>query len=144
VGDFQIRVYPGTPEEFLVELDSGERLRIGRKREQQPVRKLILDDKSVSGTHAEIWSDGYNWRITDRMSTNGTFLNGKPCASGEEYILRHGDEVRIAHIPMLIAFCSQEETFRLDAIAVSEDQFSCKPKLQAMPVQELPDLEEDE
>lgn len=141
MSDFQLRVNPGTPEEQVIELEPGSRLKIGRRPEPD-ANKFLINDPSVSGTHAEVWHDGFYWRITDKGSTNGTSLNGRVLIPGDEYVLRHEDEIAIAHIPIQVWYSSQEETFRLDALNLderSEDQFRAHTKLPPMPVQELPD-----
>lgn len=149
MSDFQLKVYPGTPEEETIELEPGSRLKIGRRPEHN-VNKFIITDPNISGTHCEIWHDGFHWRIEDKDSTNGTTINGRACLSGQEYVLRHDDLIQIAHIPIRCYYSSQEETFRLEPVAEKpageklDDQFKAHVKLQPMPVQELPDFVDDE
>jgi class 3 adenylate cyclase len=91
-----IKVNPESPEAYSVELSEGEVLQIGRKPAPGGVKKLILPYPEVSGQHAEIRCKADGWTLMDRNSTNGTTINGSRCVPGEEYSLRHGDQVRIA------------------------------------------------
>jgi pSer/pThr/pTyr-binding forkhead associated (FHA) protein len=137
-----IKVNPETPHEYSVELADGEVLQIGRRPAPDGVKKLIFPYPEVSGLHAEISCNADGWTIIDRNSTNGTTINGKVCVSGEEYPLRHGDEVRVAQYQLRV-FPPRTE-FELDALGTkSEDQFRAHVKLPNMPVQELPDLEDE-
>lgn len=143
MSDFQLKVNPGTPEEETIELEPGSRLKIGRRPETN-VNKFVISDPNISGTHCEIWHDGFYWRIEDKDSTNGTTINGRVCLSGQEYVLRHDDLINVAHIPIRCYYSSQEETFRLEPVSETpEDQFRAHVKLQPMPVQDLPDFEDD-
>jgi class 3 adenylate cyclase len=114
-----IKVNPDTPDEYSVELTDGEVLHIGRRPAPGGVKKLILPYPEVSGQHAEIRCGADGWTIMDRNSTNGTTVNGKVCVSGEEYQLRHGDEVKIAQYQLRI-FPPQTE-FDLDTDDGEED-----------------------
>lgn len=97
-----IKVNPDTPDEYSVELNDGEVLHIGRRPAPGGVKKLILPYPEVSGQHAEIRCSVDGWTVMDRNSTNGTTVNGKVCNSGEEYPLKHGDEVRIAQYQLRV------------------------------------------
>lgn len=49
------------------------RVSIGRA----PSNQIVLDyEKSISGTHCEIFGEGGFWKIRDLHSSNGTYLNG--------------------------------------------------------------------
>jgi hypothetical protein len=50
----------------------GERLTIGR----EPGSGLLIDHRSVSRAHAEVWFDGRAWRIRDLGSKNGSYADG--------------------------------------------------------------------
>lgn len=54
--------------------------------------EVVLEGDGISETHAEISNDGNKWKLTDSMSQNGTFVNGKRVLSG---FLSSGDEIRI-------------------------------------------------
>jgi pSer/pThr/pTyr-binding forkhead associated (FHA) protein len=141
MSDFQLRVNPGSADEQVIELEPGSSLKIGRRPESD-ANKFLINDPAVSGTHAEVWHDGFHWRITDKGSTNGTCLNGRVLIPGDEYVLRHEDEISIAHIRIQVWYSSQEETFRLEALDLgekSEDQFLAHVKLPSMPVNDLED-----
>jgi hypothetical protein len=63
---------------------------IGRSRRCQ----LLLDDQSASHVHASIrWVDGA-WRVQDRNSTNGTWLDGVCLNGGETRRLEVGSGLR--------------------------------------------------
>ncbi|MBX9668783.1 MAG: adenylate/guanylate cyclase domain-containing protein [Candidatus Obscuribacterales bacterium] len=115
-----IKVNPDTPDEYSVELSEGEVLHIGRRPAPGGVKKLILPYPEVSGQHAEIRCSADGWTIMDRNSTNGTSVNGKGCKSGEEYPLRHGDQVQIAQYKLQI-FPPQTD-FDLDDLEEEDSQ----------------------
>lgn len=98
-----ITVNPDSPDKYLVELDEGEILAIGRKPEAGNKRKLILPFPEVSGQHAEIRCKPNGWTIIDSGSTNGTAINGTRLTPGREYVLHNGDRVNIAQYDLLIA-----------------------------------------
>ena len=50
----------------------------------------------VSGRHGRVTGQAGGWRIVDVGSTNGTFVNGRRLAAGEECALKRGDKIRIA------------------------------------------------
>ncbi len=58
-------------------------------------RDIILDDHGVSGIHAKLVQDGRRWKLTDQMSANGTFVNGK--RSNMSY-LDNGDRIRFGPV----------------------------------------------
>ena len=55
---------------------------------------LVLEDEQVSRSHAvlELTPDG--WRLTDLLSANGTWVNGKPVE--KPVLLKTGDIIQIA------------------------------------------------
>ncbi|HUN58781.1 MAG TPA: FHA domain-containing protein, partial [Candidatus Binataceae bacterium] len=67
---------------------SADRVSVG----SAPDNDLRIADSSVSRRHAllERTTDGY--RLSDRTSTNGTYVNGRRISAA--VILREGDEVR--------------------------------------------------
>ncbi|HEY4688145.1 MAG TPA: protein kinase [Anaerolineae bacterium] len=54
--------------------------------------------RGVSRLHAHLRQRGNAWLIEDAGSTNGTFLNGRRIAVGEEALLRDGDRVRCGQV----------------------------------------------
>lgn len=40
-------------------------------------RDIVLEDQGVSGVHAKLARDGARWKLSDQMSANGTYVNGK-------------------------------------------------------------------
>jgi hypothetical protein len=52
--------------------------------------EVRLSDRSVSRRHAQLRRQGDGWRVVDLLSTNGTYLNGRPISSA---VARPGDEV---------------------------------------------------
>jgi pSer/pThr/pTyr-binding forkhead associated (FHA) protein len=58
-------------------------------------RDVVLVDQGVSGIHAKLSQDGKRWKLTDQMSANGTFVNGR--RSNMSY-LSNGDRVRFGPV----------------------------------------------
>lgn len=56
---------------------------------------IVLDDLSVSASHAWIMNQQNHYVIMNTLSTNGTFVNGKRI---HEATLRHGDRVRFGQV----------------------------------------------
>ncbi|UGB38647.1 FHA domain-containing protein [Frateuria soli] len=56
---------------------------------------IVLDDLSVSASHAWIMNQQNHYVIMNTLSTNGTFVNGKRV---HEATLRHGDRVRFGQL----------------------------------------------
>jgi hypothetical protein len=54
-------------------------------------------DKSVSRSHALITFDGTNYVIQDQGSGNGTIVNDKKLAQGEQLVLRNGMVIKIGY-----------------------------------------------
>jgi pSer/pThr/pTyr-binding forkhead associated (FHA) protein len=67
---------------------SGEIFSIGRKSDNT----LSPADPSISRHHCVIQCSGGQFRLTDRESQNGTFLNGIPI---RERDLAHGDQIEV-------------------------------------------------
>lgn len=60
-----------------------------------PDRDIVLADQGVSGIHAKLEQDGRRWNLTDQMSANGTFVNGR--RSNMSY-LANGDRIRFGPV----------------------------------------------
>lgn len=61
-------------------------------------RDIVFNDEGVSGVHAKITFDGKRWRLSDQMSANGTYVNGK--RSNMSY-LANGDRLRFGPVECL-------------------------------------------
>ena len=66
--------------------DDKNQWEIGRS----PDADVMVNDQSVSGSHAQIIHENGRWKVVDLMSANGTYANGKKCLSG---YLSSGDTV---------------------------------------------------
>ena len=73
-----------------ISLRSG-RQTIGRRADND----IVLDDLSVSASHAWIMNQQGQYVVMNTLSTNGTFVNGKRV---HEAPLRHGDRVRFGQV----------------------------------------------
>jgi pSer/pThr/pTyr-binding forkhead associated (FHA) protein len=73
---------------LLKEYSVGVGLTIGRA----PDNAVIIDNPSVSGHHARVFSENDAVILEDLDSTNGTFVNGQPAG---RRVLRSGDVVLI-------------------------------------------------
>ena len=62
--------------------------RIGRR----PGSEILLDDASVSRSHAVVVQDGQGVLLRDTGSLNGTFVNRKRV---DESVLEPGDEIQV-------------------------------------------------
>ena len=58
-------------------------------------RDIVLEDQGVSGIHAKLAQHGRRWKLTDQMSANGTFVNGR--RSNMSY-LDDGDRIRFGPV----------------------------------------------
>ena len=65
--------FPEQDEPSLVTL-TGARITIGRL----PFNTVQIIDRTISGFHAELILENGHYRLHDRGSTNGTFVNGEP------------------------------------------------------------------
>jgi hypothetical protein len=72
-----------------IPVPSGKTLLIGRALDR--AHFAVPHDALMSGLHFAVITGSQSYRIVDRMSTNGTFLNG---ARVQEAVLAAGDEIR--------------------------------------------------
>src|SRR2546428_12479553 len=79
-------VISGTAHELVEEL-----ITIGRA----PDNTIVIDDPSVSASHAQLERRGEGYRIKDLESTNGTRVNGIPIT---ETALRFDDRIRFGAV----------------------------------------------
>jgi pSer/pThr/pTyr-binding forkhead associated (FHA) protein len=68
-------------------------------------RDIVFNDEGVSGVHAKIAFDGKRWRLSDQMSANGTYVNGK--RSNMSY-LGDGDRLRFGPVECLFQVPSRK------------------------------------
>jgi pSer/pThr/pTyr-binding forkhead associated (FHA) protein len=59
-----------------------------------------LSGDGISGQHACIVNEGLRWKIVDRLSSNGTFVNNKRAVTS---FLSSGDEVRLGMVACVFA-----------------------------------------
>ena len=70
---------------------SGSRITVGRSESND----IVLNDDTVSGSHAVLTVDGDAWTVTDQGSSNGTYVNGKKV---EHANLKPGDKVQFGEV----------------------------------------------
>ncbi len=83
--------------EWVSKEHKGERIVLTRKQTtvgRRDTNDVALDDRMVSGHHAEIDRDVNGYTIRDLGSTNGTLVNGQPIS---EALLTHGARIRIGN-----------------------------------------------
>jgi Ca-activated chloride channel homolog len=86
-----------TPGGRLYRLRSGSRVRIGRA----PDNDIVIDDPTVSGTHAELRDEAGHWVVTDLGSTNGTYVSYSGAGAERRVAvnaLRDGSTVRFGEV----------------------------------------------
>ncbi|MFO0928941.1 MAG: HD domain-containing protein [Gemmataceae bacterium] len=71
-------------------------LRVGREKNLE----LVIEDASVSRTHAEIRPTERGWRVRDLGSTNGTKVNGVLLKKGTEWPLHVRDMLQFGEVTM--------------------------------------------
>ena len=72
---------------------SGDSVSIGR----DPANDIALHDGACSARHAQFVSDGAGWRVDDRGSRNGTFVNGERVQTAR---LNQGDRIQVGATEM--------------------------------------------
>jgi hypothetical protein len=88
---------------------------------------LCIARPTVSGVHAEIIWDGGCWRVQDLGSRNGTFVDGRRLAAGEQAALSEGS---------ILVFGVPEHRYSLVC--------ALPPRLMAMPDRGAPVIAEDD
>jgi len=87
-----------------------------------PGRSVLLTDSGVSALHAVIAVEGARWKLVDKMSANGTFVNGR---SAPSIYLTPGDQ--IAFGPVKCAFLAPVvEQVEIQQVDVMDDASSGK------------------
>ena len=75
-------------------LEQKNHMTIGRQKKAD----LYLEHGSVSRDHAQItYSDG-SYRLCDKGSSNGTFVNNVALPSGKKYLLQQNDHIRLGDV----------------------------------------------
>jgi pSer/pThr/pTyr-binding forkhead associated (FHA) protein len=119
----QIRVYLSDDNQAVHEL-SEETATIGRLADNT----IQIEDGSVSSHHAEITFQGGSYHLTDKGSTNGTFVNG---AAATSVVLKDGDQVRFGSIETVFAAdvpaTSSQPLPRSERAAASGGSASARP-----------------
>lgn len=72
---------------------NGLKMKIGRTAGND----IVLDDATVSGSHAVLISAGGGWKIEDAGSSNGTFVNGARISAT---VLKAGDSLRLGKVEL--------------------------------------------
>jgi hypothetical protein len=65
---------------------------------RHPASDILLDDITVSRSHAEFLRENGQFQVVDLGSLNNTYLNGKPVHSA---MLAHGDEIQIGNFRLV-------------------------------------------
>ena len=86
----------------LTRLRTGEAITVNKSsfvlgKERSMVDYFIADNPAISRTHAIITSDGGRFFVTDKNSTNHTFVNGKLIAPEVAKELLSGDRIKLAN-----------------------------------------------
>ncbi len=94
----------------VVQARVGETMVIGRSDTasgfvpEVDLSKFDAFSKGVSRKHTLITIKNQRLMLRDLNSTNGTRLNNAICAAGEEYRLRHGDELLLGQLQLQVSF----------------------------------------
>jgi pSer/pThr/pTyr-binding forkhead associated (FHA) protein len=62
------------------------------------VTNAQINNNAISRMHAKFYKKEDGWKIMDLCSTNGTYLNGERLRGEKEYVLKDGDQIRLANI----------------------------------------------
>ncbi|MDX2041956.1 MAG: DUF3616 domain-containing protein [Acidobacteriota bacterium] len=87
-----------------------------------PHNKLVINDPTVSSTHAIVLVRDGGYSIVDLGSSNGTFINGNQ-QGGEAYTLQHGDKIQLGNVMLTFrnpAETTENKTARLSLEALEE------------------------
>ena len=98
--DARLLVIQGPDQGSRIDL-AGSPLQIGRG-VQNDVRIL---DKEMSRQHATFFQDDRGWHISDKNSSNGTFVNG---TLTKEKLLRRGDQIQLGRTIFLFSHENRE------------------------------------
>ncbi len=87
-----------------------------------PHNKLVVNDPTVSSTHAIVVVRDGGYTIVDLGSSNGTFINGNR-QGGDAYTLQHGDKIQLGNVMLTFrnpAETTENKTARLSLEALEE------------------------
>ncbi|MFN0107899.1 MAG: FHA domain-containing protein, partial [Blastocatellia bacterium] len=87
-----------------------------------PHNKLVINDATVSSTHAIVLVRDGGYTIVDLGSSNGTFINGNR-QGGDAYTLQHGDKIQLGNVMLTFrnpAETVENKTARLSLEALEE------------------------
>lgn len=84
-----VRIYPASASGALIDL-RGPRMTIGR----DALCDIELPDDFISRVHAMFEQNAHEWRVVDRGSLNGTFVNDQRV---EQHTLRPNDQIRLGN-----------------------------------------------
>ncbi len=99
-----------TDARFAFEAKTIDHLTIGRRDPltgESPEVDLELYgglDKGVSRRHASVIRSDGSLNIVDNGSPNGTYLNGQKLVAQQARIVRDGDDIRLGHMVLRVAF----------------------------------------
>lgn len=93
-------------------LPTGEKIEMLLNHQETEIGKavhnrLVINDATVSSTHAIIIARDGGYNIADLGSSNGTFINGQKLSSDAQ-ILQHGDKIQLGQV--LLTFRNPAET----------------------------------
>ncbi len=94
----------------------GSRCTIGRDKSSD----VRLVDHEVSRRHAEIRSDGGEYELVDRQSSNGTFVNGERI---ERRVLGSGDRIQVGRSLLIFTAVEEPSAGVLDDIDIVGQDF---------------------
>lgn len=101
-----------------------DRIRIGR---DPSCHVALPDERKISRLHATVFYRDRCWFLTDNSSTNGTALNGRRLAAGEEAKLKPGDEILLAdQILIKLTQAAVPEAPAKTEAASTDDAVFCK------------------
>jgi hypothetical protein len=67
------------------------------------VTNAQVNNNAISRMHVKFYKKEDEWKIMDLCSTNGTYLNGERLRGEKEYVVKDGDQIRLANIEYI--FC---------------------------------------
>lgn len=94
---------------LIIKLQDGSQKKILRFKEsvisigRSILSEIELADRYVSREHVKIFKKHNQYYLTDRGSTNGTYLNKKFLEYHKEYLLTTGDSIQIERFKMFVA-----------------------------------------
>ena len=79
---------------------------------------IQLEDPQISRVHALITLTDKGYLLTDKGSMNGTYVNGTKLSSGQDTLLRDGDELRIQafHLDLVTGEIDTREAVKAPAV----------------------------